>query len=128
MHTDQRGYIRVGRNGKEHRLIVEKVLGRKLKRREIVHHVDEDKQNNSNDNLLLCTQAYHLLIHQRINAKVTTGDPNKRKCVHCKSYDDLDNAMTVDSEGVVYHIKCRRDYGKMRYHKRKELHGNTQKK
>jgi len=39
---------------REHQYIAESVLGRKLKPDEIVHHIDEDKTNNRNDNLLIC--------------------------------------------------------------------------
>lgn len=42
-----------------HRLIAEKALGRKLKRTETVHHIDGDKQNNKNNNLLICSNSYH---------------------------------------------------------------------
>ncbi len=51
-----------------HRWIVEKVLGRKLKKKEIVHHINYDKLDNRRSNLLVCpSQTYHMLIHARTN-------------------------------------------------------------
>lgn len=48
----------------EHRDKMEKKLGRKLKRSEIVHHIDGDPTNNDIDNLQLCPSiAAHLAIH-----------------------------------------------------------------
>ena len=39
----------------EHILIMEKILGRFLEEHEIVHHIDGDKRNNSEENLYLCS-------------------------------------------------------------------------
>lgn len=47
----------------EHREIVERVLGRKLKEGEIVHHLNMDKTDNRNCNLLVCTDDYHRYLH-----------------------------------------------------------------
>jgi predicted DNA-binding protein (UPF0251 family) len=44
-HANNNGYVR------EHRLVMEEVLGRYLDPKEVVHHKDKDKQNNRPDNL-----------------------------------------------------------------------------
>lgn len=62
------------KNGKyimEHVLVMEAKIGRFLTEYEIVHHIDEDKRNNSPENLYLCsgrtakeTRQIHNNIHQ----------------------------------------------------------------
>jgi len=52
-----------GRYIAEHVLIVERTLGRCMRRGEVVHHVDCDRSNNRRDNLLVCSHAYHMWLH-----------------------------------------------------------------
>lgn len=54
---NDRGYVYL------HRLIVEARLGRFLTDNEIVHHKDEDPENNRWDNLEIMTQSEHARIH-----------------------------------------------------------------
>lgn len=50
---------------REHRLIMEKKLGRYLTKKEIVHHVDGNTLNNNIENLAVMTQGEHIKEHKR---------------------------------------------------------------
>lgn len=63
-------HIRVGKiTMAESRYIVSQVLGRKLKRGEVVHHIDGNPQNNNNNNLLVCSQSYHLALRRAMKMR-----------------------------------------------------------
>ena len=40
-----------GKSVRIHRIVMEKKLGRPLKKGEVIHHIDGDNQNNNIDNL-----------------------------------------------------------------------------
>lgn len=69
----EKGYWMVfdgpGRRRYEHIVIAEKALGRRLKRGEVVHHINGDKTDNRNTNLLICTSSYHAALHQAMSMK-----------------------------------------------------------
>lgn len=50
----------------EHRHVVQQTLGRKLRRREYVHHIDGDKHNNALKNLQVMSQKEHAKLHPRV--------------------------------------------------------------
>lgn len=57
-----------GRDGWKPRArhVAETVLGRPLKTGEVVHHIDENKGNDANDNLLVCSDSYHKMLHRKM--------------------------------------------------------------
>ncbi len=48
-----------------HRIIAEQAIGRKLQPAEVVHHLDEDKTNNSPENLVICSSFVHRQYHRK---------------------------------------------------------------
>ncbi len=63
--TGSKTYVKeYGRH--QHRVVMERVLGRKLRRGEIVHHIDHNKKNNHPSNLALFkNQSEHVSHHLR---------------------------------------------------------------
>ena len=70
--ADVRGYAY------EHRLVAEQKLGRRLEPGELVHHKDENKQNNHPDNLeVVASNAEHFVHHRKAGSnKQLPGEPN----------------------------------------------------
>lgn len=64
--TGSKTYVK--ENGRhQHRVVMEKKLGRKLRKGEIVHHIDHNKKNNKPSNLQVMTQAQHCRLHFKKN-------------------------------------------------------------
>lgn len=67
--TITNGYKTININGKyvyEHRYIVEKLIGKKLKSDEVVHHIDGNKLNNKIENLKIMNKIEHDRFHTTI--------------------------------------------------------------
>jgi HNH endonuclease len=66
------GYVRVNVDRRkrqyEHILIAERILRRRLRENERVHHINCDRADNRHTNLLICTHNYHLALHARMRA------------------------------------------------------------
>lgn len=49
-----------------HAVIAEKALGRKFRKGEVVHHVNCNKRDNRNCNLIVCRTGYHRWLHEQM--------------------------------------------------------------
>lgn len=82
---DARGYVRVG-SEYEHRLVAEQTLGRRLRRDEVVHHINGDKQDNRPVNLRVMKRGAHVALHNAAEPKRPKGVVYPREweriCLH----------------------------------------------
>jgi hypothetical protein len=65
------GYLEYTKGEHKGRLVhvvaIEALIGRRIKRGECVHHIDEDKTNNSISNLALMTISAHTRLHRHLD-------------------------------------------------------------
>ena len=55
---------------REHILVIEEQIGKRIPKGMVVHHIDGDKRNNNLDNLLLCKVEEHNNCHAKIEQLV----------------------------------------------------------
>lgn len=82
------GYIYLGQH-REHRLVVEETLGRRLHKEERVHHIDGDKGSNHENNLIVCRNTTeHNAIHKQLErlSFLLFQKEVIKFCRICKSY------------------------------------------
>lgn len=93
----------------EHILVAERALGRRLPQGAVVHHVNENKSDPSNSNLVICQDAnYHLHLHARMRIKAAGGNPNTDaicgKCGAVKNRTEF-HSNAGNTHGV--HSRCK---------------------
>jgi hypothetical protein len=84
-----------------HREVAEKKLGRKLGKFEVVHHLDTNRSNNNEDNIIvLRSKKYHGIVHGSLPVElVQTKDGshivivNQKKCDHCGGLYEPDSGI-----------------------------------
>lgn len=93
LHTYQLGHPRTCYSGSVpvHVLVAEKALGKFLDSKHPVHHINGDRTDNRNQNLVICeSPGYHYLLHYRQRILKLGGDPDIQGwCGHCKQLRPL---------------------------------------
>lgn len=72
--TTERGYVKiltVFGYIREHRLLIEKKLGRTLEKNEVVHHLNGDKADNRIENLFVMNKSDHNRFHSKLPRKTS---------------------------------------------------------
>ena len=78
IHSPEHPYNSIG-YVQEHRLVVEKYIGRYLNRKEVVHHINSNRQDNRIENLMVFqNNAEHLKFHTKVRQFGITN-PIKRQ-------------------------------------------------
>lgn len=80
-YADKQGYVR------EHRLVMEKELGKPIHPRYDVHHINGDKKDNRPENLQVLTS----LQHDRLHGQLKPNSNFDKRCIVCN------RKFTVDS-------------------------------
>jgi hypothetical protein len=110
----------------EHIIVAERVFGKLLPPKAVIHHINERKDDNHPGNLVICeNNAYHHVLHRRMRAMQESGHADWRKCPYCKTYDSPEKmtkkVSKVTSFSQHLHKSCFNKYRREQYAIKKEM-------
>lgn len=92
INSDENGLIY------EHQLMAEKKIGRSLKEEEVVHHIDENKTNNSLSNLIVfASNSDHVAFHR--NGTYTLDEDG---IAHCEAKSKNENTCLLCGKSIYW--------------------------
>jgi len=94
---------------KWHRYFIEQLLGKELNPSVEIHHVDYNRGNNTNSNLVVCpSRSYHQLLHKRQEILDAGFNPNTHaKCTDCRSHLELSSFSKNKTRVSGYNNICK---------------------
>jgi hypothetical protein len=91
--------------------IAEIAIGKPLPQKALVHHVNNDRADDTNSNLVVCEdRKYHNLLHRRTRALKESGNPHFRKCWICKKWDNPSHMILYENKDTYIHSSCAASY------------------
>lgn len=109
-----------------HVIVAERVMGKRLPITAVVHHLNENRRDNSRSNLIVCQdQAYHLFLHARARIFRAGGNPNTDKiCGRCMQVKPKTDFHLAPNKGDGCRCYCKSCQSEI-YHERRKENGSS---
>lgn len=100
---------------REHRVVMERHLGRPLLTEEHVHHINHCVHDNRIENLEIMEPEQHGRHHASLIAQAAGHPTHFRQCWFCHQFDDPTNLRKYKNRGGHIHPACERERSRQRW-------------